>query len=391
MKIEVDFLKPEFLNILFFKQKNLIIFPHIDVKKLRTLDMFCIDCSCIEIDATLLDDINDLIEEDFINPYNQNKNLYYIFNIQASRIHELIKNDSIRCIINVSNNIEDIPKNEKFVFYNRKINQFYNYSPNNNDLTFETELLINFKENKRIIDDLFQIKQVASKFYAEYCDEIDLEKLKFVLNDFDPIFWPKIIEYIENYYGIEVPKEILPENIKTNLIPIKIRENSYRQEYRNAIKIHFAISKNFIDALSAYINELKKASDLELNYFYIPEDLYVFLRENYWRDKIPDDFIDMLYIKSIPLFESKEELDLFFKKFSSKLPVDQECISSFSRNEIEFMEYKLNKGKDNQREKSSENNGIGKNEKIPDISNFSEFKNWILKILSEIKKQMELK
>ncbi|MHA1327894.1 MAG: hypothetical protein ACTSRH_11300, partial [Promethearchaeota archaeon] len=79
MKIEVDFLKPEFLNILFFKQKNLIIFPHVDVKKLRTLDMFCIDCSCIEIDATLIDDINDLIEEDFINPYNQSKNLYYIF------------------------------------------------------------------------------------------------------------------------------------------------------------------------------------------------------------------------------------------------------------------------------------------------------------------------
>ncbi|MHA1782646.1 MAG: hypothetical protein ACTSUL_04375, partial [Promethearchaeota archaeon] len=116
----------------------------------------------------------------------------------------------------------------------------------------------------------------------------------------------------------------------------------------------------------------------------------VFLRENYWRDKIPDDFIDMLYIKSIPLFESKEELDLYFKKFSSKLPIDQENITSFSINDIKFMEYKLNKEKKNKRERSNENNIIEKKEKIPNISNFSEFKNWILKILSEIKKQMEL-
>ena len=55
------------------------------------------------------------------------------------------------------------------------------------------------------------------------------------------------------------------------------------------------------------------------------------------------------------------------------------------------MEYKLNKGKDCEREKSIENNKIGKNEEIPDISNFSEFRDWILKILNEIKEQMEPK
>ena len=62
MDTGIDFLQPEFLNILFFEQKNLVIYPYVDLKHLRTLEIFTTGYNVVDLESTALYNLKEIIE-----------------------------------------------------------------------------------------------------------------------------------------------------------------------------------------------------------------------------------------------------------------------------------------------------------------------------------------
>ncbi|MCK4382363.1 MAG: hypothetical protein KAW66_03635, partial [Candidatus Lokiarchaeota archaeon] len=103
-----DFISPGFLNILFFKQKNLVIYPYVDVKHIHSLDCFTVGHHLIDIDSTGLDNLHDIVEFETSNSYSQQPTLYYLLNVNAEDLEKLMESPNIRCIINASENVEHL-------------------------------------------------------------------------------------------------------------------------------------------------------------------------------------------------------------------------------------------------------------------------------------------
>ena len=85
-----DFIQPEFLNILFFQQKNLVIFPYVDLKHLHTLELFTAGYNVVDLESTALYNLKEIIEFGAGNSYSQNKSLYFIYNLDREKFDEII-------------------------------------------------------------------------------------------------------------------------------------------------------------------------------------------------------------------------------------------------------------------------------------------------------------
>ena len=79
-----DFLTPEFLNILFFQQKNLVIYPYVDLKHLHSLEVFTASYSHIDLESTALNDLRQVLELESESSYSQSPTFYFIYNIERS-------------------------------------------------------------------------------------------------------------------------------------------------------------------------------------------------------------------------------------------------------------------------------------------------------------------
>ena len=66
-------MQPEFLNILFFQQKNLVVFPYVDLKHLHGLENFTVGYNVIDLESTALYNIKEIIEFEANNCYSQNR------------------------------------------------------------------------------------------------------------------------------------------------------------------------------------------------------------------------------------------------------------------------------------------------------------------------------
>ena len=73
----IDFIQPEFLNILFFQQKNLVIFPYIDLKHLHALELFTVGHNVIDLESTALYNLKEIIEFEANNSYSQNRTFFF--------------------------------------------------------------------------------------------------------------------------------------------------------------------------------------------------------------------------------------------------------------------------------------------------------------------------
>jgi hypothetical protein len=62
MDVGYDFLTPELMQAIFFQQKNLVIYPYLDIKHLKALELFSVGHSSIELDCTALNDIVSILE-----------------------------------------------------------------------------------------------------------------------------------------------------------------------------------------------------------------------------------------------------------------------------------------------------------------------------------------
>ena len=120
MDTEYDFLLPEFFNILFFQQKSVVIFPYVDIKHLKALEVFLEYYSIIDIDATALHNISTIVSHEAYNAYSIKPILYFIVNANLNVIKELMELPKMHCIINTSDNAESLVQGDEFIFYNKK-------------------------------------------------------------------------------------------------------------------------------------------------------------------------------------------------------------------------------------------------------------------------------
>ena len=67
----VDFITPEFLNILFFQQKNIVVFPYVDLKHLHSLELFTVGYNIVDLESTALHNLKEI-------EYKFKKKNYYL-------------------------------------------------------------------------------------------------------------------------------------------------------------------------------------------------------------------------------------------------------------------------------------------------------------------------
>jgi hypothetical protein len=112
----LDFISAEFLNILFFQQKNLIIFPYVDLKHLHALEIFTVGYNVIDLESTALYNLREIIEFEASSSYSQNKTFFFIYNLTKGKVGEIINIPDIRCVLNTNENFTESTNYDNFIF-----------------------------------------------------------------------------------------------------------------------------------------------------------------------------------------------------------------------------------------------------------------------------------
>ena len=97
-----DYLTPELMHAIFFQQKNVVIFPYLDIKHMRALEVFVIGHSSIELDCTAINDIISILEHQE-GTYSQNPPLYFIHNANKNIVESSIKLENLNFIMTKMN------------------------------------------------------------------------------------------------------------------------------------------------------------------------------------------------------------------------------------------------------------------------------------------------
>ena len=372
-----DFITPEFFNILFFNQKNLVIYPYVDVKHIHALDCFTVGHDLIDIDSTGLDNIHDIVEFETNNSYSQQTTLYYLLNVSEEDVEKLMESPNIRCIINASDNVEHLANGNRFIFYNKKNKTFLNYQPERENLSFEQYLIQSSQNEQVLLDETLKIKSIATKIFTDLNANSNSDNLPTIMSDYDQIYWDKILSFTEQYFNVQIPKFTRPKEIvkKKSLALSK----DFSEEYEFILKTNRKIGQKFIQLLHDYRFDKVNPANLEIDQLYYPKKLYNYLRNHHWTKGIPQDFITNWVQKLYTNSQLDENDRLDFNIIFDKLRITQ--IKNISTK-------KENLSSKEQIEDDLEINDkiLKKNlETIPPIENFQEFKNWLLKKLDEIK------
>jgi len=382
-----DYLTPEFLNILLFQQKNLVIFPYLDFKHFHSLETFTIGFNTVDLDSTAIHNIIELLEHERYNCYSQNPTLFFINNLRKNQLEKILKLDSIRCVINANENVADLAQGNDFIFFNKKTKKFINYMPENENLDFENYLIKNSQNQSILQDKIVKIKSIATQIFTELNNDVDKSNLINILSEFDKKFWDKIIQFTENFFEIKVP------NISRIQVspPLEIHEENVKflEEYEIIVKSNQYIGKEFIQALHEYRSKKVNPANLELEELYSPQQLYVYLRNHHWEQGIPDDFIEQWLKMNNTHYTLSESDKKDFLTIFSKLNMSYKKLNF--PNELEdhsnTSEVKLHKEK----EKKSNFENMKLKESIPPIEDFSQFREWIIKKMNQIECKLQSK
>jgi len=282
MDTSIDFIRPEFLNILFFQQKNLIIFPYVDLKHLHGLELFTVGHNIIDLESTALHNLRDILEFEVNNSYSQNPSLFFIYNLNREDIKKIMELENIRCILNTNESINEPVDETKYIVFNKKTNQFLNFYTPDSDLEFE-RYLISSSENSAILHDKIQaIKILGERIFAEINNTNELERLQKILQDYDVKHWNKILTFVNLYFDIEVPDT---SNLKLNSNKRNMNATKdYLDEYESILSLNKNIGKEFIQLLHDYRLKKVNPAHLELEELFNPQKLYNYLRNHHWKD-----------------------------------------------------------------------------------------------------------
>ncbi|NHJ21276.1 MAG: hypothetical protein EAX91_10050 [Candidatus Lokiarchaeota archaeon] len=371
-----DFITPEFFDILFFKQKNLVIFPYVDVKHLHSLDCFTVGHDIVDIDSTGLSNIHDIIEFESTNSYSQQPTLYFLLNVCAEDLEKIMEYQNIRCIINTSDSVEHLANSNKYIFYNKKNRIFLNYQSERENLKFE-QYLFQISQNEQVLlDEVSKIKRLASKIFTEINNYNNPDKIPTLMREYDQIYWDKILSFTQQYFNVQIPEVKRPkaEVKEKNTVPIK----DFSEEYEFILKTNRKIGQKFIQLLHDYRAEKVNPAHLELDQLYYPNKLYNYLRNHHWKKGISQDFI-ATWIQKLNENSHLDENDQSdFQDIFDKLGISS--VKPFSiKKEISPTKNRSQRNSEITKEKT--NKAV---EPIPSIKDFKEFKNWLLKKLDDL-------
>jgi len=387
----IDFIQPEFLNILFFQQKNLIVFPYLDLKHLHALELFTVGYNVIDLESTALYNLKEIIEFEANNSYSQNRTFFFIYNLDNNKIKEILEIPDIRCILNTNEDIKpviNVISDNNFIFYNKKNKTFLNYDKGAMDLEFE-HYLISTSENETVLHEkIQQIKIVATKIFMEVNKNPNyLDTIPDILKDYDFKFWDKILKFVKIYFNVEIPqiniKNLSNFHKKSNsTLKADVRIKDILKEYEYIISRNKHIAKEFVQLLHEYRCKKVNPKNLDLEQLYDPQKLYIYLRTHHWANEIPRDFIYQ-WIKMNNTGYSLSENDILdFKEIFKCMDFFDESIHvELKRNNPELS--------GNIKDKAGNTIDFQATKKslivnIPSINNFPKFKEFLEKKLDEI-------
>ena len=377
-----DLITAEFLHLLFFEQKNLVIFPYIDLKHLRSLDLFTVGFETVDIDSTVIHNLNEIIEYEENNSYSQLQTIYFVLNPSIEELEKLLDSTRLRCVINSKENVEGLANGDQFVFYNKKTKEFLNYDFESRDLSFEKEIIRSSPNTQVIMDELLKIRSVSSKIFAELNLSSSSDNFPEILDKFDQIYWNKILRFTELYCQIEIPDFHRPVQLPKKKKATK--EIDYSAEYESIIKTNRKIGRSFIQLVHDFRYDKVNPANLEVGQLYYPQKLYNYLRNHHWKKGIPKEFAINWFKKATKDFSNPGEALLEFQVILNKLQL------TYTINDTD-LERKIEPEKkgENQSEKLvsiSNRKKQPKSHAIPSTDNFPEFKKWLLSKLSELEK-----
>ena len=399
MDTEYDFITPEFLNILFFQQKNLVIFPYVDLKHLRSLQVFAVGHDVVDIDSTVIHNLSDIIEYE-VSSYSQQPTFYFVLNPKTEEIEKLINSPKVRCVVNTREIVESLANGTRFVFYNKKSKTFVNYEPEKQDLSFEKHLIRSYPDQQLLLDEMIKIKSIATKIFLQLNESSNADNLPKFLRDYDQIYWDKILGFTRLYYDIEIPNfdrpKLLPRKSDTSE---QKKEKDYSAEYEDIMKFNRKIGQKFIQLIHNYRFEKVNPANLEVPQLFYPQKLYNYLRNHHWEKGIPQEFVSEWIRAATSDFSLTENDHMEFQMVLNKLDLPYALPQFDAERESEPMTVssshlkcetptQIVRKKTDPKTVHSPVKKVkqARSDSIPSIENFREFRLWTLTKLDELEK-----
>jgi len=399
MDVGYDFLTPELMQAIFFQQKNLVIYPYLDIKHLKALELFTAGHSSIELDCTALNDIISILEHQE-GIYSQSPPFFFVFNASSKIVQSVQEIENVRYIINTNENVESFANGSQLLFYNKKSKKFVNPSlENNSELEFETELFRQSQGDQDILQDLImQIKGIATRIYKEFVESGDEKRVQAILEEYESVFprkfWSRILQFTQNFFRIVIPEEVTKSmvssipRVRSTKLNSSSRDNEtdFSMEYEAILSTCRSIAQAFITSLHDYRSEHVNPANLEMVQLYDPKELYNYLRNHHWKDGISADFIEQ-WVSFKDVLDD-EESELFFGLFS-KLNISTKYLNLNEITQENKTIYIQNpsppiiKNKETLKISSSVKDLYSS---PPSIKNFVQFKEWILAQLDELER-----
>jgi hypothetical protein len=234
-----------------------------------------------------------------------------------------------------------------------------------------------------LLDKIQKIKITANKVFFELNQTGNLDKLPQLLRDYDWKFWEKILNFVKLYYKIELPDlGDMESEVKKKMREVdgssKVLKD-FSAEYELIVSLNKNIAKEFVQLLHEYRSQKVNSANLDLEQLYNPQKLYDYLRNHHWKNEIPEEFLNKWVHMENSQYElneiDKTDFETIFKRLNVEESMNLKLYGNKSKNNKIVIQIK-------------DENVATKTLDIPSISNFPEFKKWILKRLDEIEDLM---
>lgn len=383
-----DYIRAEFLNILFFQQKSVVIFPYVDIKHLRILEVFAIGYNVVDLDSTAIHNLKEILELDRYN-YSQNPSFFFIINVNKEQLKEIMEVEHVHCIINCNEDVKEYSNESPFVFFNKKSYSFINYNPS--DLNFEEELINSSKNISILQDKILKIKTLATNIYTELNENGHIREIIPLLSAFTSEYWEKILQYTQLYYNIEIPtipkSEFPSDQSKSKEQKEELLDSSFENEYLVIVGTNKYIGKEFIQLMFDWKHRIN-LSNLDMVQLRYPEELYDYFRNRHWNKAIDERFLQEWVQMNRTKYQLIDSDIVDFEKIFQFLGAPLSIIAE--NMPVSISKSSLNSSQDLKMAELPKKSPppMVTHAKIPSIKKFQKFKAWICDNLLQVEKQI---